>query len=164
LRDRVLVGEAEVDPGAHSGRRQRIEPRPRAAGEDERRTPGGQVDDPEVAPEHAAAEPCPERLGARLLGGEALGVSGGAVGAPLGLRALLGGEDAREEALAEPRQRLLDAPDVDEIAADADDHALLAAPARASSMRARMRRIAPSSPMKIASPTRKWPMLSSTIV
>ena len=44
---------------------------------------------------------------------------------------------------------------------DPDDHA--AACPRAASIRARIRRMAGSRPVKIASPIRKWPMLSSAI-
>ena len=50
----------------------------RAAGKMQGRAPRGQIDDAHVAPEHALAEAGAERLGAGLLGGEALGVGGGA--------------------------------------------------------------------------------------
>ena len=85
--------------------------------------PLGQIDDAHVAPEHAVAQAGAERLGAGLLGGEALGVGGGALGAAVAiLRALDLGEAARDEALAEALERLLDAADVAEVAADAEDH------------------------------------------
>src|SRR5690606_36767409 len=41
----------------------------------------------------------------------------------LGARALLGGEHPLEEAFAEALQRALDAPDVDQVGPDPDDHA-----------------------------------------
>src|SRR5882672_678085 len=137
-----------------------------AAGQHQRRLARGQVDDAEVAPEHAGAEAGAERLRAGLLGSEALGVAGGAVGAAVGFLLLGLREDAIGEAGAEARQRPLDAADIDDVAADAEDHALLspADSARALSMRARMRRMALSRPPKIASPTRKWPMFSSAMV
>ena len=57
-----------------------------------------------------------------------------------------------------------DAADVGEVRADADDQAAaspLAGRALAASISARIRRMAASRPVKIASPIRKWPMLSS---
>src|SRR4051812_10618309 len=98
-----------------------------------------------------------ERLGHRLLGGESLGVAGG--GVRLGVRAAaLGlGEGLVLEALAEPVDRGLDAADVGQVGADADDHA------RASSISSRIRSMAGARPTKMASPIRKWPMLSSAI-
>src|SRR5947209_15070201 len=128
-----------------------------AAGQPHRRRAARQIDDAHVAPEHAVAQAGAERLGAGLLGGEALGVGGGALGAAVALGLLDPGEAASDEAGAEPIQRLLDALDVAEVAADADDHA------RPSSIAARIRRMLSAKPTKIASPTRKCPMLSSTI-
>ena len=102
-------------------------------------------------------------LGAGLLGGELLGVGGGPSGPPVGA-ALLGlGEATGDEALAEARQRLLDALDVAEVAADADDHRRRSADARPSAIAMRIAFTASARPTKIASPMRKWPMLSSTI-
>ena len=56
-----------------------------AAGERQRRLAAGQVDDADVAPEHAGAKPGAQRLGQRLLGGVAPRVGVGAVRPPLGL-------------------------------------------------------------------------------
>ena len=64
-------------------RRDRGEPRGGAAGQTHRRLARGQIDDAHVAPEHAVAQARAQRLGAGLLGGEALGVGGGALGAAL---------------------------------------------------------------------------------
>ncbi len=101
---------------------QGAEPLRRAAGQRHRRLAGAEVDHPHVAPEDAAMKPGAERLGAGLLGGEALGVGGGAHPPPLRFPPLDVGEDAADEALAVALERLLDAPDVDQVAADADDH------------------------------------------
>ena len=122
---------------SRAGRRDGGEPRRRAAGQPHRRLAAGQIDDAHVAPEHAAAQPRAQRLGAGLLGGEALGVGGGAPGAPLRAAPLDVGEAARDEALAEALERLLDAADVAEVAADADDHRLPPR-ARPSSIAARI--------------------------
>src|SRR6185295_12545981 len=65
-----------------------------------------------------------------------------------------GGEHPVEEALAEPLERLLDPRDVAQVGTDPDDH-------RAPSIAARIRRTLVSRPVKIASPTRKWPMFNS---
>src|SRR3546814_2117125 len=90
------------------------------------------------------------------------GIARRPVGAPLGPRPFDFGEAAVDETRAEAIESLLDAPDVREVAADPDDHAAdpvsdpgPGADATASSMDARMRRIAASRPTKIASPTRK---------
>src|SRR5262249_25405339 len=99
-------------------------------------------------------------------GGIALGIAGGAAITRLAAPALRLGEAALDELVAPARQRLLDAPDVDDVGADAEDHADLAPPAsaRALSISARMRLIALSRPLQIASPTRKCPMFRSTMV
>src|SRR6185503_18857127 len=116
------------------------------------------VDHAHVPPEHAAAQAGAERLGASLLGGEALGVARRTRGTALRALLLDLGEDAPDEPVAEALERLLDAPNVAEIVAETQDHAVAL---RASSIRRRISRIAASRPTKIASPTRKWPILSS---
>src|SRR5262249_42605355 len=119
-----------------------------------------QIDHAHVAPEHARAQAGAERLGAGLLGGEALGIGLSALGAPLGLGPLGCGEDAAEEAFAVSLDRPFDAADVDEVGPDADDHVDVPRP---RFMAARMVFTAAAKPENTASPMRKWPMLSSTI-
>ena len=119
---RAFVGQRDVDPGLAAGRRDRLQPRQRAAGELHGRPSARQIDHAHVAPEHAAAQAGAERLGAGLLGGEALGVGFRAIGAALGLGALGRREDAVEKALAVALEHLLDAAHVAEIGAEADDH------------------------------------------
>ena len=66
------------------------------------------------------------------------------------------------EALAVPRQHLLDPPDIDQVGAEPEDHA--ARPLRRPrTIASRIIRIALSRPPKTASPIRKCPILSSTI-
>src|SRR5436190_2974762 len=158
LSQRIFVGQGKVDLGGEAGRRDFLQAGERAPGQHQGRLAAAQIDHPHVAPEHAAPQAGAERLGASLLGGEALGVARGTRRAALGAPLLDLGEDAPDEALAEALQRFLDAADVAEIVADAQDHA---EPVRAWSMMRRISRIAASSPTKIASPTRKWPILSS---
>ena len=68
-------------------------------------------------------KPGAERLGAGLLGGEPLGVGGGAVRARRSDLARSTSVKTRaREAVAEARQRRLDAADVDDVVADAEDH------------------------------------------
>src|SRR5471032_2092666 len=160
LRQGELVGERQVDLRRHSDRGDLFQPRQGAAGQRDRRLAAPEVDHAHVAPEDAAAKAGAERLRAGLFGSEALGVARRASGATLRALLLGRGENALDEPVAEPGERLLDAPDVDQVVADADDHAA-APPARASFMIRRISRIAASRPTKIASPTRKWPMLSS---
>ena len=98
------------------GRQQLRQPRGRAAGQRHGRLAAGQVDHAHVAPEHAVRHAGAQRLGAGLLGGEALGVGGRAPCPALGPGLLDLGEDALDEALAIALQRLLDAADVDQVA------------------------------------------------
>src|SRR5579871_2625014 len=145
--------------GGQAGRRDFDQPLGGAAGQQQCRAPGTKVDDAHVAPEHPALQAGAERFRTGFLGGEALRIARGAIAAPLRPLALRFREDAIGEALAKPLQRLFDATNVGEVGTDADDQA--AASLRAASIKARMRRMAASNPVKIASPIRKWPMLSS---
>src|SRR5258708_8382229 len=177
LGERRLVGDRQVDAGDHPGRRHGAQTSESPAGQHHAGPPGGKIDDAEIAPEHAGAKPGAKRLRASFLGGIALGIAGGPVGPPVGFAALDVGEDAIEEPLAEPLDHPLDARDVDEVAADAEDHMVVTIiasqtaqalfwpwlSARTLSISARIRLIALSRPLKIASPTRKWPILSSTM-
>src|ERR1700675_1267537 len=162
LRQRGLVGDRQMNHRMRSLRRDRREPRRGAPGQLHRRLAGGKVDDAHVAPEDAVAHPRAERLGAGLLGRKSLRVGCRAAGAPIGPAPLDLGETARDETIPELAESLLDAPDIAEVAADADDHRR-APEARPSSIAARIARTVSASPTKIASPTRKWPILSSTI-
>ncbi len=101
----------------------------RPAGEPQGRPPAGQVHHLHVAPEHAAAQPGAERLGAGLLGGEAPRVGGRAGRAAVAARALAHREDAMGEAVAEALERALDPADVAEVRADAEDHRRQSLPA-----------------------------------
>ena len=79
-----IVGDGQVDAhlvtfGRQPGKRPR-----RASGQLQGGAPRRQIHHAHVAPEHALAEAGAERLGAGLLGGEALGVGGGARRPPVG--------------------------------------------------------------------------------
>ena len=80
------------------------------------------INDAHVAPEDTAAQARAQRLGTGFLCGKPLGVAG-RPGRPA-FRPLLFSlsEDPLHEAVAEAFQRLLDPSDVDQIAADAEDH------------------------------------------
>src|SRR5690606_32145578 len=156
----MFVRKAKVDDCAHPFGRDCLEPLQRAAGQGHGRLARPEVDHAHVAPEDTATHSRAQSLGAGLLRREALGVRGRPVRLALRAGPFDFGEDAVREALAEPRQALLHSPDVGQVRPDPDDHA--AAPARASSIKARMRWMAGPRPVKIASPIRKWPMLSST--
>src|ERR1051325_2589666 len=146
LGERVFVGQGEVDLRGHACGRDLLDAGERAAGARDRGLVAAHVDHAHVAPDHAAAQARAERLGAGLLGGEALGVARRPRGAALRALLLDLRKDALDEAVAEALERLLDAPDVAEIVADAQDHA---AALRASSIRRRISRIAASRPTKI---------------
>src|SRR5579883_573083 len=158
LRQRIFVRQREIDLRRHAGGRDLLQTGQRSAGERHGGLATAHVDHAHVAPEHAAAQAGAQRLRARFLGGKTLGVACGAGGAALRALLLHIGEDALDEAIAESLERLLDAADVAEIVADAQDHAVAL---RASSMRRLISRIAAYRPTKIASPNRKWPILSS---
>src|SRR4051812_21057781 len=99
-----------------------------------------------------------DRFGESFLRSKALGQrAGGGVRAGGGFAPFCLGKHTVEEPVAPAVERILDALDVAQVRADADDHR------RASSISSRIRRTLASRPVKIASPTRKWPMLSSTI-
>ena len=96
-----------------------------------------------------------QRLGAGFLGGKTLGVGCGAARAPFRFGALDVRVKAGDETLAMLFECFLDAADIAEVASETKDHE------RASSMRVRIFWIDSAKPAKIASPTRKWPILSS---
>src|SRR5215831_14942964 len=126
MRHRWLVRHGEIDARDHARGCQPLELLERATRQHEGGPTGREVDHAQVAPINAAAKAGAERLGARLLGGVALGVALGAIEPALGARALNRREDAFEEPIAEALDGLFDAADVDEIAADAEDHRALA--------------------------------------
>ncbi len=145
-----------------TGRRQGLQPAQRAAGELHGRLPARTVDHAHVAPPDAGAHAGAERLGARFLGGETLGVGLDAIFSPLGARPLGFGvkmrwrnrSPCRSITLAMRRTSVMSEP-MPRIMAERP------ALARPRSMAPRMVLIASSSPTNTASPTRKWPMLSS---
>src|SRR5260221_6025563 len=125
LGERRLVGERQVDPRAHAARRDGLELGKRAARPDQGRPARGPNDDAAVAPIDAAAKAGAERLRASLLRCVALGIAGDALVAAVGALALHGREDPVEEAVAEALDGARDAADIDEVAADAEDHGSL---------------------------------------
>src|SRR5262245_19071707 len=125
LGDGALIGDGDVDAGLAAGRRDLLQPAQRAAGQPHGGPARRKVNDAHVAPEYAAAEAGAQRLGAGLLGGEALGIGFHPVGPPLGARPFGLGEDAGEEALAVALDRALDAPNIDQVRTDAMDHGQL---------------------------------------
>src|SRR5215467_9460013 len=160
LRQRTLIGDSHVDTRFAARRGDRLEPLKCASGELHGRTPRWQIDHPHVAPEHTSPQPGTERLRAGLLGGKALGIGLEPVGAALGSRPLGVGKDARQEALTITLDCARDPARGAKVGADADDHEVTLA--RPRSIAARIILTASPSPTMIASPTRKWPILSST--
>src|SRR3546814_11956720 len=76
--------------------------------------------------------PGPQGLGASLLGGKPLGIAGRPRRTTVRLLALNLREHPGGEAIAEALQGLLDAPDVDQVATQAEDHRLCSATAPSS--------------------------------
>src|SRR5580704_5681408 len=160
---RSLVGDGEVDARFVAGGRDRVEAPFGAAGELHGRPPRRQVDDAHVAPPHAGADAGAERLGAGLLGGEALGIGLDPVAPPFGARPLGRRENAVDEAIAVTLDHLGDAAHVGNVGADAEDHRAAPLLRRPRSIAARILRTTSPRPPKIASPIRKCPILSSAI-
>src|SRR5208282_2798990 len=163
LGDRPVVGDGEVDTHLAARRRDGLEPPFGAARERERGPPRRQVDHANIAPPHPGAEPGAQRLGAGFLGREAFGVGLGPVSPFFRLRPLGRGENAVDKTVAVALDHLGDAAHVGDIGADAENHGGARPLARPRSIAARILRTAAGRPSKIASPMRKWPMLSSTI-
>ena len=109
----VMSRRAVIPAGVISSSR-----RKRAAGQPHRRLPRRQIDHPQVAPEDAVAEAGTERLRTGLLGGESAGIARRAIGTPVAFLALGIGKDAVQEAISKTLDHLLDAADVDQIAAE----------------------------------------------
>src|SRR4029077_10427548 len=109
----------------------------------------------------AAHDAGSQRLGAGFLGGKPLGVGRHHHLLVVGPAGCLGafdvGEDAVEETVAMAFDDLGNAGDVDQVGADADDHALpaLSSCLRPRSIAERMARTVSPSPAKIASPIMK---------
>src|SRR6478735_3595215 len=97
-----------------------LQPLGGAAQEHHSRLARSEVHDPHVAPKNAGADAGAERFRAGLFSGETLGVGGGTLRTPIGLRLLDVGKAAFGEAFAIARKRLLDPADVAEIDAKAD--------------------------------------------
>ncbi len=100
-----------------------------------------QVDHAQVAPVDAVpGHPGAQRLGAGLLGGEALGVTGRPGRAAVGFLLLDRCEHPIRETAAEAIEGFLDAADVDQVVAEADDHgvAFRSGAARAAGLRPRL--------------------------
>src|ERR1035437_2930337 len=122
LRAWAFVGERYVDLGLATGRRDLLQPFERAAGQLHGGAARGQIDHAHVAPEHAAAETSAERLGAGFLGGKTLGIDLDRVGAILRLGAFGGREKAPEKTFAVTLDAARDAPYVDHVGAEPEDH------------------------------------------
>src|SRR5690606_29029071 len=129
LSQRVVVGQAQVDPSRHSRWCDPSELLGCATRQHQRRTAGRQIDDAHVAPEHPLPQAGSERLGAGLLRGEALGIGCRTLVAPIRLLALHLSKHAVEKTVAESRDRPLDTLDVDDVVSEAENHKMSGAPA-----------------------------------
>ncbi len=117
----------------------------RAAGQRHGGLAAGQVRHPHIAPKHPLFHACTQRLGASPpWPRSAWRRWRPAVRAPLGPGALLLGIDAMGEPIAKARQRLLDAADVDDVGADAQDHGAATGPAPRRCAAAFRQRLAPA--------------------
>src|SRR5262245_7471923 len=118
-----------------------------------------QVHDPHAVPVRRRVDSGAERLGERFLGREALGEERRRQPMLAKARELGLAQDASREALAEARQRTLDARDLHQVLADAVDH--LRAAFAASTISRFISRTASRMPTKIERLTIEWPMCSS---
>ena len=79
------------------------------------------IDHPQIPPEHAKAEAGAKRLRASLLGGETARVARRSIGSPLAFTALDICKYSIEKAVSKALDHLLDAADIDQIAAETKD-------------------------------------------
>src|SRR4051812_23318626 len=156
MREGSFIGDGEVDARVAPLRGDRLQAHERPARQLHGWTAGGQVDHPHIAPEHTSAQSGTERLRASFLGSEPLRVGLAPAGTPFSGSPLYWREDAHDKPLPVPIECPLDAPNVDQIGTDTDNHP------RPRSMAARMSTTASCNPPYSACPIRKWPMLSST--
>src|SRR5262245_28227920 len=154
-RHAALVGQADVNGANPPALHQRGERR----GELEVRPTRGVVHDADAVPVHGRADSGAHRLGERLLGGEPLGEVGGWLPVAGEAGELTRHEDLVREAIAPAFERLLDAGDLHQIGADAENHPLpRIAPPTISVF---ISRTASRMPMKTARLTIACPMCSS---
>src|ERR1700682_1435449 len=128
LRQRPVIGNAEIDTRLMAWRRQRLQPGQSSARQLHGRTATRQVHHPHIPPPDATPDSGAERLGTGFLGGKSLGVGRHhhllAFRPARGPGALGFGENAVEKAVAVTLDDFGHAPDVDQVGADADDHVL----------------------------------------
>ncbi len=116
--------------------------------------------EPEVADPHAVPEAGAKRLRDRFLRREAHREEAHGAAAGIEQRPLLGHQQAIREMLPEAAPGRLDALDLHEVRADAEDHA--GTPPRAPVMRRFISATAGPKPAMTARATIAWPMFSST--
>ena len=119
----MIVGERQVNMHVIAIGRDRVEPRLCSPGQRQCGGAARGIHNANVLHEHAALEAGADSFGERLFGGKALGIGAGAgERAARGLGAFDIGEDACLETLAKAVERRLDALDVAQVGAEADDH------------------------------------------
>jgi len=122
LSQRIVVRDGEMDRGTVARRQEFRQPRRGAAGKCHGRLAAREVDHAHVAPEDSPRHAGAQRLGACLLGGEALRIRCRALGASFGLRALDFCIDTADESFPVPLKRFFDPSDIDQIRPDAYNH------------------------------------------
>src|SRR5262245_1948709 len=160
LRSWAVVSQGNVDSGFTARRCNGAQSRKRAARERHRRAAARKIDDAHVTPEHAAAESCAERLGTGFLGGKTFGIGFNRLRPALSFGPLGRRKNTIDETIAMPLNYFRNSPHIDDVGAKPNDHAC--AFFRPRSMATRMSFIVSVRPSNTDSPTRKWPMLSST--
>src|SRR5208282_4279810 len=163
LRHGSLVGHRDVDACLVARGRNRLQASLGAPRERDGRPPRRQVDHADVAPPHAGAQTGAQRFGAGLFGREALGVALDSVSPVFGAGAFGRGKNPIDGAGAVPLGRFGKAAHVGDIGSDPEDHPSVPLLRLPRSIAARILHTTAPSPSKMASPIRKWPILSSTI-
>src|SRR3984957_12917472 len=151
-----FVGDGHMHMRHHAGRRHRLQSFQRATGQLHGRFAGRQIGDTHIAEEHTLPETGAERLTACFLGREPFGVGREGVATALCLVALGRGENAFDKTIAKPLDSFFDAPYIDNIVADAQNHF------RTLFIKCRILYTAAFSPTNNASPIKAWPIFSST--
>ncbi|VVT08338.1 hypothetical protein HOE425_330162 [Hoeflea sp. EC-HK425] len=136
LRQRIVIGYRQMNGAPHAVRRHLLEALGRPAGQLHGGLAARQVHNAHVPPEHASRQPCSKCLGASLLRREPLGVGSRTQGPAIRLGPLDIRKAAPDETIAVTFEGLLDPPDVNQITANSDDHALFALSAVRSALAA----------------------------
>src|SRR5690606_34263467 len=122
LSERKIIGNCQMYGGARSSGQEFLQLFRRTAGQMHRGLSGRSVDNAHVAPEHALGYAGSQRLGAGFLRRETLRIRCGALLASIRFLLLDLCKDPVAETVTMPFKRTFDTANIDEVAANPDNH------------------------------------------